>query len=169
VKEIIDTHIIEYEKYYKFICRNYYNGRYLSDDLFQELYLCFLDADPNEVKKFADAKKLHYLGALIIRNTFGKRGYHKRQERSETSPLFELSNITELVDKRIREDQTKEVNLEKLMDDLYKRDWFSHDVFMLAQNESINSLSKRTKIDRQLLTSTYKEARTYLLNRIDEF
>lgn len=179
VKSIIDKHIIEYERYYKSICYSYYNGRYLWEDLFQELYLGFVDCKPDTVLQFNSTGRLNYLGALIIRNIFSKRGYHKKHEDGRTSPLFEVSNISELVDKRMiddRDDFAEFINkipddkLNEIMNDLYKKDWFSHDVFKrVALNENIHQLSKKTTINRKYLTDTYNQTKEYLQKQFEQF
>jgi len=176
VKHLIDKHITEYERYYKSICYHYYNGRYLWEDLFQELYIGFIDCKPDTVLKFSNDGKLNYLGALILRNTFGKRGYHKKNKGSSTSNLFELSNICELVDRSLIDENSEfdefinSIPFEKvedIMNDLYKEDWFKHDVFIMAQKESLNSLSKRTTINRKYLTDTYRNAQRLLRTQLE--
>ena len=169
MKQIIDKHIIEYHRYYSCVCINYYKGRYLWEDLLQELYLEFLNCNENTIAKFNEQKKLHFLGAKIIQGLYSKRG--KRKEyKVGTSNLNELSNLKEYSNLKTIQDETDpfayidDEEVKRAMDDLYKRDWFLHDVLVITQSESINNLSKRTKIDRGYLTKAIKEAKYYIKN-----
>jgi len=179
VKEIIDKHIVECERYYRYICLSYYNGRYLHEDLFQELYIGFINCNKDTVLKFNNANKLNYLGGLIIRNIYSKRGYHKRHKDGCTSPLFEVSNIAELVDKTLIDEDNEfdrfieSIPFEKVgevMNELYKEDWFSHDVFKrVVEGENIYKLSKNTTINRKYLTDTFNKTKEHLRKQFTEF
>ncbi len=180
VKDLIDRHIVEYERYYKSICYSYYNGRYLYEDLFQELYIGFFNCKEDVILKFSNGNRLNYLGALILRNLFSKRGYHKKHIDGQTSPLFELSNVSELVDKRIVDEDdefTKFIDsiptelIEQKMNELYQKDWFSHDVFkrVVIEDENIYQLSKNTTINRKYLTENFNETKAYLRKQLSDF
>jgi hypothetical protein len=173
VKAVIDEHITLNERYYKSVCYQYYNGRYLWEDLFQEFYLEFLNLKSDLVQKFHEANKLNYLGALVIRNIYSKRGQHKRYKVGETSPLFETVTIAENLNISLpQEDDTTiydKVDFKLVQDrlaELKRNDWFKHEVLMLLQNESINGLSKRTNINRKYLTDTYKDTCNQLKKEI---
>lgn len=190
VKFAVDNHIVRYQRYYSAVCIEKYNGRYLWEDLFQELYLHFLKVKPEKFKPFYDQNRLHYLGGKILWYLHSKRGHRKNHADSETSPLNETCNIESVsfyeqkgdkenefepidrFDMLIDGDQATDeialfsVDIDTALNDLYTRDPFLFDVFTILQRpgESINSLSKRAKINRKFLTDSHKAACEFIRN-----
>ena len=146
------------------------------EDLFQEFYLAFIDVSESTILKFHSQDKLIYLGSLVIRNVHSHRGYVKRTDKGRTSNLFESCNLMEVDVRMIDEpkstfdqlNETVSMNDFKIMlADLYKRDWFMHDVFMMSNTKSINELSKQTTINRKYLTDARKQAQYFLKSQIN--
>lgn len=191
VKSILDKHIVKYQRYYSTICISYFNGRYLWEDMFQELYLQFLKVRPETFEKFHNTDRLHFLGGKIISFLYSKRGQRKNHSDSQTSvfnetcgiidiseyrPLIELSDEGDAVVDRRRgvteiaeqpSDPLQKVDIaivKRVVEDLYTYDPFLYDVFTFLQKESINSLSKRSGINRKYLTDSHKIACEFIRN-----
>ena len=111
----------------------------------------------------------------MIRDLFNKRGQHKKHIDSRTSNLYETSNLIEyryddiehskdLFD-RLNDTITK-VELDKMLTELYKKDWFLHDIFIITNDKPINQLSRETRINRKYITDCRREAQCYLKNQL---
>lgn len=182
MKQHIDEHIVKFEKYYRGVCYTYYNGRYLYEDLLQELYIEFINTSPNIIRKFHVNNKLIYLGHILIRKIYSHRGYHKRYDKGKTSPLFESCHIECLDIDKI--DLTSSENIESELDELInnlppdpeyifkqldeheKEDYFEANIVRLSQNESLHSISKRTRISYPYIVKKYKEANENIKKRL---
>jgi hypothetical protein len=190
MKLIIDEHVTKYKSYYASICFSYYGGRYLWEDLFQEMYLAFLKVKPEKFEDYHKKDKLRFLGGRIIGFLYSKRGQKKNHTDSCSSVLNETCSLIDVSDYRHpeafgdesefieRKQRTKEVidepssplskvnlnDLQDVLNDLYAHDPFLYDVFTILQKETINSLSKKAKINRKFLTDSNKRAVEFIRN-----
>lgn len=92
-KQIIDEHYSSYYNYYRKVCYQYYDGRFLYMDLLHELYIGFLKVKEEVIKKFHSIDKLKNIGLLIIRSLFNKRNRQKNHKDGQDSPLSEIKRI----------------------------------------------------------------------------
>lgn len=94
VKTIIDEHIKVNYDYYHRVCKKYYNGRYIADDMVQELYLAFLNVKEDVILKFHSVNKLKNIGGKIALSLFNKRNQGTKNAGKSTSPLHEVPALT---------------------------------------------------------------------------
>lgn len=185
IKTAIDTHVVKYKRYYSSICISYFNGRYLWEDMFQELYIHFLKVRPEQIIKFHSQNKLHFLGGKILWFLYSKRGHRKNHVDSQTSTLNESANrieyrffdnmddeenATETIGFDLIDEPTDPLSkiaptdIDTALNDLYSHDPFLFDVFTILQKETINSLSKKADINRKFLTDSHKKACEFIRN-----
>jgi DNA-directed RNA polymerase specialized sigma24 family protein len=153
VKSIIDSHIIENEKFYRDFCRNLYRNRYLMDDLFNDFYLKLVEM-PDKVKEYSDKDNLKNLCCATIWYLWSKRG-------RKTSLLNEVCNLDELK-QDFPTDSEGEYDIEQaslIINDILKnRNTLVPVLITLqAQDESLRSIERKTGIGRNTLSKRYKE------------
>lgn len=178
VKSIIDNHIKLNYDYYHRVCKKYYNGRYIADDMVQELYLAFLNVKEDVILKFHSVNKLKNIGGKIALSLFNKRNQGTKNAGKTTSPLHEVPTFGScLTDDDFSEwsayrpeshdycrHTVKEKQLSTMAEAMTKlmrnqETWFEVTVFKECQNQSILSLSKETRISRSYLTRAYNNGR----------
>lgn len=192
MKEIVDKHYSEYYKYYRRMCLQYYNGRYLSEDLLHELYFELLKVKPETVEFFDEIGKLHYIGLRIIKSLF----YHKNKSKThsaESSPLFEtpsVSTSTMLLDSFLKDESILELNeleneiqrqfeaaqrgIEQALsskespDNKTPSDYLKVRVFLDANETNIHRLSKTIGVNRAYIKEVYKQGQELLKQKIHE-
>jgi DNA-directed RNA polymerase specialized sigma24 family protein len=166
VKVIIDKHFSDNIEYYKTICRNWYKDRYLWEDLLQEAYLGMLKVRPEVVKYSPDTAYLKHIGKKVISSILQKRNYHKKHVDGSDSVLFETSNNAKEFNFDIFEhNQECKKDTEELIDKinsivydgLLNKD-FETEVFVMAQIESISSISRRTGVNYYSVSKANKTA-----------
>ena len=89
-QQIIDEHYNAEYQYYRRVCRRYYKGRYLFEDLLHELYFGLLKVPEDVVIKYKETNTLRILGFRTIRNIYQRRD---QQKRIGDSVLMEIKNI----------------------------------------------------------------------------
>ena len=171
IKSTIDKHFADNYTYYKSVCKRYYNGRYLAEDLLHELYLKLSNSNPEQIERYHKANKLNCLGLLIIKDLFRHRTQKLFHIDGNTSNLFEGANFEILDFKQVDEEYIPidEVTIERIkntiFDGLLNQD---HDieVFVMAQIEPLYRMEQRTKINRSSLKKAYENARIKLKNQL---
>lgn len=171
IKTTIDKHFADYYSYYKRICKKYYNGRYLAEDMLHELYFKLLAEKPESIDKYNKDGKLYILGLYRLRDLFRNRTRTLQHIDGNTSSLHEMSNyeIRDFADEPIELLPIDEINIERIknciFDGLLNQD---HDieVFVMAQIEPLYRMEQRTKINRSSLKKAYENARIKLKNQL---
>lgn len=178
-KKIIDDHFTQKYDYYRRVCAKYYNGRYLTDDMLHELYLAFFNVRPEIILQFNAIGKLQNIGGKIILSLYCKRNQGNKNKGKQSSalhelPMFDIDIVGDMIvddsvdeckhEQRENQLSNMDVAIDKLLRD--PNTWFSTQVFLECQTDSILALSKKTKISRGYLTKAYKRGNELLLNEI---
>lgn len=158
-KEILDKHITTNYGYYKNICWKYFKGNYLFEDLLHIVYLDIIENNLEQVVKYNDNGKLRVLIIYKIRRLFEKRKI-KCSNNRPSSPLFESKDVEDYIIQNIAYEEIEpfeidEYKIEKIKDFVFNqiaKDDRDTEIFVQNQfGESINSISKRTGINRPSL------------------
>lgn len=176
-KLIIDKHYSDNYNYYRSVCYNYYRGRYLWEDLSHELYIDFLKIKAQVIEKFHQLGKLKNIGLKLIRRLYERRFRAKRSttnHNGEVSPLHETPGVSYAIEISQADNKNylaKELQFSKMeraiKQALQSQDrWFDVSVFLQSQDESILSISKKTRIGRDRLTRAANAGKEYLKQRI---
>lgn len=182
VKFIINKHFEDNYNYYKWVCNRYFNGRYLAEDMLHETYLKFFDQREDKIRNYNDLGKLRVLGVYFIRELFSCKSQTMKHKDGRTSPLHETSSNEfdferyynddkdcEMLDAEVcQEDKREEVDLiklERIKEEIVvsiQNDDHDMNVFVMAQTQSINKISKETNINRRSIQHSYDRAQIRL-------
>jgi len=146
IKSIIDKHFADNYTYYKSVCKRYYNGRYLAEDLLHELYLKLSNSNPDQIERYHKANKLNCLGLLIIKDLFRHRTQKLFHIDGNTSNLFEAANFEILDFKQVDEEyfQIDEILIDKIKDPkIYNDPYIKMDIKYLKKQ--FNAIKKQVK------------------------
>lgn len=164
VKTIIDEHIKVNYDYYHRVCKKYYNGRYIADDMVQELYLAFLNVKEDVILKFHSVNKLKNIGGKIALSLFNKRNQGTKNAGKSTSPLHEVPARTSVNNTFIVLDKNNYRPNEN-PDDFFNHDDFIDIVNWKKSEPTEHDPSRHIIKEKQL--STMAEAMTRLMRNQD--
>lgn len=175
--DIINAHITDRDNlaYYKGYCKKLYNGRYLADDLFQELYECLYKISEERILRYHNLNRMRYLGTKELRTFFNRRG-KKKTQRAESSPLFEVCNLCETNFNfeslevegfdYIKEERIQKAE-QKISDMKQSKEWFDAEVLLLSVDQSLSQLSRDTGIKRLYLSQACNRAKVEIRRYIE--
>lgn len=175
IKEILDCHFSENIKYYNFLAKTLFKGRYIYEDLVQETYLEMINRTNY---KSLDKYYLLFIGKKIMNTLYVRRLTLKKYKCGKDSPLSELNTSLQnqsIIDNLFINEVSESFDIDKYNKSVINKitgiiyeglenDDYKTQVFIMSQIESINSISKRTGISRPNLT----KARNQMINIIKE-
>jgi len=152
------------------IAGQYSSQEYMIEDAVQELYVKFLEMNPDTLKKIykndGDKGLIRY-GAVVLRRNFtcNKNTYFYKYRRYY-NVIEHFDNKKKSHTYNLDEDSTSTWELfEKLDLELDKLYWYDRKIYQLyyhSEGETLDSLAKKTKISRNSLFTTIDNVRKHL-------
>lgn len=159
VKQIIDSHFIEYTRYYTKCCCSQFRTAEIQQDALHELYLKFIDQKPEIIKAYNDKGKLKVLGVFLLKRLMRdskrpglRQNVKYNQNLTNISHAPDMLDICTVVKKLIDENQPEPIPEEKI--DRIKHEVFtglsqgdfSTQAFVMSLLEPTTETSRRSKI-----------------------
>ena len=158
------------------------------DEVIQEFYLYMLQMNPETLKGIYEKdgeKGLIRYGAVVIRRSlqsknspyyYKYRKYYTRIDEISSTATYDLTENGELTNPKNLYNIPNEVNtfkykkleeIDKILDGVY---WYDKELFKLYyyEDNTLDSLAKKTGISRNSLFTTIDNVRNYLKKKLSE-
>jgi DNA-directed RNA polymerase specialized sigma24 family protein len=186
MRKIIDNHFATNYEYYRKVCKAYYRGADLADDLLHESFVSFTKVKPDVIERFNELEKLHCIVLKIIRSTYANRRRAKQNKQGNTSPLYIGSSTSvdyEFVNLVSVEEDNVLLELEPKLLAVIKQaecepvvygkgkelsNFLKVKVFVQANQQGIRQTSRSTGISRNYLAKIYNEGKEFLKQQLNE-